>query len=371
MASMLNLGETFMDTLFSGEAQNLKHMHHELFNGVRRQLRPNPLLRNLSELYLTTPNDSFDIDSDLLLDLFEQLPCLELFSLQINWDLDFDVGATRPTRDREINLPHLQRLVLNVNRAIKLLYFLLSHLSFPSNIKWKITSDPGGTSPALRELLSQVQFTSLRILFPWNDFVALSFKKNCDTPCIDPIDDHDLVYVYDSKRCISLFWDLFWQSVEPSIITHLEIILNTGEYSPNLKSFKTIFTSLTNLETLFVRQARNEFLDDGEEETSLVCLSALLPGSKRPKASKRGSKTRRTSTFKTPPLCPRLCKITVEMEDSLSEAHADAFRAFSDKRREEGYPLQLLVRCPEIEDDVQRPEDSIHISIVPWDSDDE
>lgn len=364
LVSEAKLDETFLDTLFSGETPNLKCIHRELFDGALRQLQPNPLIRDLSELHLTMVDNSSRVDSDLLLDYFELSPCLKLFSFQVFCDPDGNmISATCPRRDRKINLPHLQKLVLNVDFAVELLDVIFNHLSFPSNIEWKVVSEPVelGTSPQLLQLLSQAQFTSLHISFDNEGMVTFSFTKCCNPPCLGLVNDHELVFIQNDLCPISDYWHLLWQSVKPSDITHLGFYFEGRIDRPKPATFQTIFTSLKNLETLFVRQYCDYWHSEPDKESCLVCLSALIPISKDSTISESGSGI---MNLKTSFPCPLLREIFVDLKKSLDRRHAAVFPVFCDRRREAGYPLRFSVRCIKIEEDAQRLEDNSSINFV-------
>lgn len=309
-----------------------------------RELRC-PLFHNLSELSFTLDH-SMNIDFGLLLDLLALSPRLRLLYLHIDHYYDNVCVSFERFTGRTVNLPYMQRLVLEVNRPAELVNLILEHVTLPLNLKWRITSQhvsEFANSPALLQCLSQARFISQHIRLNVEDFALVSFEEEPGPSHINQFNHNKLMFMFEDLLDLIGSWDSLMHSIEPSRITHLNLVFLEWLESGNNIAIPTILTSMTNLETLDITE--NEVL--GNKKTFLYCLSILLPGQTLAPDWSDWIPINTDNTSITPSFpSPFLREITIKMKHLLEEIEAVMIRKCSEKRREGGYPLRILAHCP-------------------------
>lgn len=412
------LQETYLDTLFSGEALNLERLQHR-FSDDFRELSC-PLFHNLSELYITIVQTVLQtvVDFGRFLDLIELSPNLELLWFYGDWASQVDISSEFPP-SREVQLPFLKRLMLDVSHVIEFRDLLLSHVVVPGDIKWWISTRQSiylyyqdeHFSQAFLDLLPTTRFTSLQIQFRVRDesLVSVAFEEEHRGPVyLNQFEHKKLVYLYDNIYDLMELWDPLMLHLEPSChVTHLYL-----EFEASLeywKIFPKIFGSMWNLEYLTIKQNPTLYPPPSphtdDVDPYLGCLSALIPSPEKLAAWEyKGYNTNtKNVTDEISILDSDLDSIDSDSDDSdstnqsdyvpsltltiafpclflkelaielkfLTKAHASVLLVCYKRRREEGYPLRIIVRCEEMEEGVEHilpqtgdADDTIHVSIV-------
>lgn len=141
-------------------------------------------------------------------------------------------------------------------------------------------------------------------------------------------------------------------------------------------------SSMPSLELLFVRQGRMRISAGDEDEVNSSCLTALIVAleiratnliqNPEPVDTPVHNSNPPTSIMLAFP-CPLLHKITVQLRNPLGEDLIDILLACAKSRRTGGYPLRMLVRCPQINEGVERmlqsqENNDVHVFIIPLQS---
>lgn len=382
------LDQTFLTTLFSGEAPNLKQIHYRPSFDFRESSCS--LFHNLSELYLTVPAHTIELSH--LLDFIGLSPHLKL--LRVYRDGGSAIAYQFPSSFRKVNLPFLERIILEVDCTSELVDLILECVTFSRHTNWHITVQHQryNDSPHLPELVSRAHFATFRILFNQYRGVDLTLKEEEHGPqYLNQFSRNKLVFMFDGADHFAMLLDTASPYIETlSSITYFDLVFeSTVESTVFLKILRT----MQNLKSLTVRQKTVGPYYDAEEPC-VSCLSALIPllsnintgitekaepnPSQEPYLSSLSILSLEdnapfTDSIPSAPtsaalLCPLLHELTVELSDSLNKVHASMLRVCSDGRRKEAYPLRILVRCPDIEEGVESmiqtgENDTIHVLI--------
>lgn len=356
----LPLEDTFLNTLFSKEAPNLKHLRHELSYDFRELNCP--LFRDLSELQLSLPY-SLTLDFGRFLDLLALSPCLKLFRLYTAWEWFVRSSVDSSTSGRKVNLPCLKRLDLEVNTSVDLLILILEHIVPSPDFNWyfDFQYQPNLTD-SLSQTLYQAHFTSLHITFTDADFIYVSFQENTHHQFYN----NKLVYSHENATELLFLWDGLMQSVSTSSITHLDIEVD-GPLEQTALS--TILSSLRDLISLSIKQLFSTDVD--VVESCVLCLLGLtLVQSEAEASDSHASHTWNFELDFLPRsseelLCPRLIELTMELSKSqFTKKHASLIRTCYDLRRKTDRILEISVRCHTIEDGVESVLQSNNSSVI-------
>lgn len=365
--STSRLDQTYLETLFLNEAPNLKQIHYRPSFDFRESNCS--LFRDLSELYITLPD--FSIELGQLLDFIGLSPRLKL--LRLYSDGISSVAYQFPDSFREVNLPLLERLIIEVNCISELVDLILECVTFPECTNWHISvrHQRHNDSPHLPELLSRAQFTTSQIAFNRYRGIDLTLKEEEHGPqYFNQFSRNKLMLMFDGLHHFAILWNTSNPYIELSRITSLDLWFETTAES---SAFFKILHAMRSLKSLTLRQKTvGPYYDT--DEPSISCLSALLPWKSiinleaglteqvHPALSSLSILSIEddapfadfisSSSSPTTLPCPLLQELTVELSESLNKHHASMLRKLSDRRREEAHSLRILVHCPDIEESV-------------------
>ena len=412
-----DLHEIILDTLFSGNAPNLKHICHR-FSASLKEISC-PLFHDLSELHFSFPEES-TMEFGLFLDFLKLSPRLVLLHVYIDSDR-YDMSEIfkseliefypdEPDSPR-VNLPNLQMLVLEVNLTVDFVDLILENVTFPSSVKWQITSQyllESVDSPQTLQLMSRAHFTCVRIWIAHGQAGRLSFEENTDPKNTirfnNWFNNNKLMYLSRDMSDLMDIWGASTKSFGLSDLTSLVIYVEL-EYSAQMEQyecqvFPAIIASMSSLESLTIRYKHTPFFQ--HDQPSLSPLSELIPEdftalepSPEPECTRNltqdlkclalvDSEEELSSTnpnviTSAPSVCPcpHLRELYVELDGPLTETDVAKLCTCARRRREKGYPLRIFVRCVKVRgvESMRRllqEDGDISVSVVPiaveWDN---
>lgn len=399
-----DLPDSFLNTLFSHKAPNLKCLHYR-FSASLREMDCS-IFHNLSQLHFSFPDDS-TMDVGRFLKFLTLSPRLELLRIYIDWySYDASTFPESSSYNRDVDLPNLKMLVLEVNRTVEFIDFVLEKLKIPSSAKWQISAYKLFESEDSVQSLSEViQFTSLHIQIAHEEPVRLSLEECAGrSKYVNRFDSNKFIYLSEDMTDLVDSWYSVVEPLEDSseTITSLNISLKfkylTEQEQFESQLFPFIIDSMSTVESLTIRHKHTTFFND--DEPSLSFLSELLPDNPpalEPISNRSGLEQNLRSlalgdpedgrsyiyptgghlTRRAPPACPcsRLRKLCVELEGPLMEKDVTMLLTCARTRREKGCPLQVSIRCVNVRGAQSmarlREDSDISISVVPiaadWD----
>ena len=395
----------FLKTLFSGNAPNLKHIHHQI-SGDLGEIGC-PLFHDLSELHLSLIRP---VNTDHFLEFLELSPRLNFLRVHINYHHD-DVLSYVETSKRRVNLPNLQTLVLEVNHAVEVMDLIFANVTFPSSVKWQVTTQYMESFEDASHVFQylprpQVPFTSLYVQL--TNILAFTFEEKPLSNHTDYFNRHKLGYAYSDFIELMDLWHPLMKLIESYVITHLSFEVDPPYYISPEKLFEfdvypiIIAPLSSNLESLTVTYKKKIYgedsFSDGKYNPCLSYLSEFMPNLGASLASEYSMNTSTTDSMKPtsdpdldlvptssrfrPPInrelvastgtsafpYPRLQELHVELPGALKEIDAVMLCACVSTRRREGYPLRIFVRCAQITESAKSilgHDDDIRVSVNP------
>lgn len=354
-----------LGTLFLRDAPNLKRIHHRI--SLTFQEFGFPVLYNLSEIYLSI---WFNIDFDRFLDILELSPSLKLLHVCVT----ANPSLTRTSlRNREVTLPYLESLVLDVGYMVDLVDSFLQAVVLPTNLEWYINSkdSPDFESPSLLQFLSRAHLTSLRIIASEN-IIQLFSEEHLVENYHNRFSTNEFAYVHEEAETLVDLWGPLKHAIALNRITYM-VLEDLSEFS---EMWPTIFKSTSSLKNLVIKESEYPYSTGG---VCLRFLFTLMPLSKEileyipdmewdPRLDLPCSDVIPTHNSIPIPLCPLLRVLILELRDPLGKRGARIIRACSGLRRKAGCPLEVHVCCSLIDEETERlleEDDAIDVSIIP------
>lgn len=356
--------------LFTGNAPNLKRVHHRLSREFREP--HSAAFNNISELYLTPP---FLMWFDSLLDLLAASPYLKLFHFH---DIFHDVQViSDPSSERKVHLPHLEKLKLEVNTTAEISDLFMKHVTFPSNTIWHISIPclPDFVKwPSLRQLLSQARFTDLD--------TRISPQSGSFSFAEDPTDNRPHVNIftcqYSTVEELRSLWQPMIRILKSSHITRMD--LQPDDLRNDDRLLQIIFAEMSNLKSLIIGSTWKSPADTNMAR--IMCLKALITETDGTNSVgslvEPDSESADTSALdpasqfglQMPILCPMLRTVELVLWAPLQTEQTEIISKCSDVRRKIGYPLQIWANYPRtdkgvLEHTLQRLDDAIGVAIYP------
>lgn len=336
--------ESFVQTLFSGCAPNLKYIRRSILTGFHEVLR-SPLFQNLSGLTLVA-NDELYLDQ--LLNVLDLSPELEIFEVRVP-----RIRFLVPSRssNRRVNLSNLKTLLLGITYDTWFLDLFVEHVTFPLINKCQITCEQlpyedWSSAPSLRIFIRR---------YPIQRLILGSTKEGATVVFVSPFLKWPSRFQYmcsNASEHMGSLLNLLY-ACDLSYITQFTM---DPDISLNSKMLRTLLASMVNLGFLDITRARLS----GRLSPSLSVLTALIPlcviqeadTDWESNSSSTGQTFRHGYIFP----CAFLRKLTIDVvnaneeyypeQSKLGADYASMLRVCSDTRREHGYPLEkIIVRC--------------------------
>lgn len=269
-----NPGETSLDSLFSGDAPNLKSISHLLSSDLREINRP--LFHDLFELHLYlryVPS----LDYNRFFNFLELSPRLKLLHISMDSNKGFVPVPSAFSSTRQVSFPYLKMLVFEADRDLGLLNTVLETISLPMNAKFQITIQSlFESSSPMRQYLSQARFTSLTFRF-FESRVTLSFEGDPASEYLNQFGGSTFTCDLKMTELIN-DWNLLMEYTQPSNITRLNFdFVWLPPYMSKLFEFKLFPIIIASAAMRNVESITILVPDDSKILPTLLFLSGLLP----------------------------------------------------------------------------------------------